>query len=211
MPSLRAATIRLANENPAIRPHLLKLLAAEGDKEGEDDKLGRFTEGPKGKKEFDAWIKNQPEAVQKEWDSNKDKYKNKFKSATERLYMAAVNKRNAGCEKLPEGPMRDNCEKKKEEGKDDKEASLRSATIRLAKANSTLRPHLLKILAAEGRTAKGSVYDGVVAMWLEKDKAGAKKDPEASAEKLMGHLKRLKAWSSSDRLEDLVAVIKTHL
>jgi len=33
----------------------------------------------------------------------------------------------AGCEKLPEGPMRDNCEKKKEEGKKSKESSGREA------------------------------------------------------------------------------------
>lgn len=35
----------------------------------------------------------------------------------------------AGCEKLPEGPMRDNCEKKKEEGKK-KESSRRRLTAR---------------------------------------------------------------------------------
>jgi hypothetical protein len=34
--------------------------------------------------------------------------------------------KDAGCEKLPEGGMRDNCEKKKEEG-EKKEGSLRSA------------------------------------------------------------------------------------
>jgi len=35
--------------------------------------------------------------------------------------------RYAGCEKLPEGPMRDNCEKKSEEGKkSDKEAARKS-------------------------------------------------------------------------------------
>jgi len=33
------------------------------------------------------------------------------------------NPKRAGCEKLPDGPMRDNCEKKKEEGAEAKEAS----------------------------------------------------------------------------------------
>jgi len=37
--------------------------------------------------------------------------------------LVAVVKILAGCEKLPEGPMRDNCEKKKEEGEKNKEAA----------------------------------------------------------------------------------------
>lgn len=35
--------------------------------------------------------------------------------------LVSLRDRKAGCEKLPEGPMRDNCEKKKDEKDDDKE------------------------------------------------------------------------------------------
>jgi hypothetical protein len=38
--------------------------------------------------------------------------------------------KNAGCEKLPEGGMRDNCEKKKEEGKESASKKASSAVIR---------------------------------------------------------------------------------
>ena len=48
---------------------------------------------------------------------------NKQKVARELVKLARAIM--SGCEKLPEGPMRDNCEKKKEEGKDKKEASRR--------------------------------------------------------------------------------------
>lgn len=55
--------------------------------------------------------------------------------------------KRAGCEKLPEGGMRDNCEKKKEEGAEAKEASdLRAATLKLAHAQPTLRQHLVPAL-----------------------------------------------------------------
>ena len=160
---LRSDIIRLAHENEILRPHLLQILAAEGDKDAEEsEKEGRFPKGPEGEKEFAAWLKNQPQKVQDEWNSNKDKFRDKFKAAgeAERLFTAAVQRREAGCEKLPEGPMRDNCEKKKGDKGEDKgedkdedkgkEASLRAATIRLAHANEVLRPHLLRILADEG-------------------------------------------------------------
>lgn len=147
MSSIRTRAIRLAHANPALRPHLLRALkATEEAKSAEEDKSARFTEGPEGKKEFDAWIKKQPKEVQDDWAANKDKYQDKFKSAAGRLFATAAAQRYAGCEKLPEGPMRDNCEKKKEEGGKDKEAALRAATIRLAHENPKLRPHLLKLL-----------------------------------------------------------------
>ena len=40
--------------------------------------------------------------------------------------MVAVDK-EAGCEKLPEGPMRDNCEKKKEEGEENEKKEKKAA------------------------------------------------------------------------------------
>ena len=144
---LRTRAIRLAHANPALRPHLLRVLkATEGDKEAEEDKAARFTEGPEGKKEFDAWIKKQPAEVQKDWEANKDKYQDKFKSAAGRLFATAAAERYAGCEKLPNEKMQQLCEDKKKDKGDDKEASLRAATIRLAHENPKLRPHLLHLL-----------------------------------------------------------------
>jgi hypothetical protein len=122
MSSLRSRTIRLAKDNAKLRPRLLEILAAEDDGEDEEDKAARFTKGPEGKKEFDAWIKKQPAEVQEEWDANKDKYKDKFKSAAMGLYMTVVEKRaGGGCDSkdLPDA-FKENCEKKqKEKGKGD--------------------------------------------------------------------------------------------
>lgn len=57
--------------------------------------------------------------------------------------------KSAGCEKLPEGGMRDNCEKKVEEGKkNDKEASLRSGLIKLAHSHPEFRKDLLPLITA---------------------------------------------------------------
>jgi hypothetical protein len=71
--------------------------------------------------------------------------------------------KHAGCEKLPEGPMRDNCEKKKEEGgdkkddkKDDKKAAvdeshLREGLIRLAHAKPEFRDRIVPLVVAYDR------------------------------------------------------------
>ncbi len=64
--------------------------------------------------------------------------------------------KEAGCEKLPEGGMRDNCEAKKEEGKDEDDkadkkaadAELRSALIRLASEKPEFRSRLLPLITA---------------------------------------------------------------
>jgi hypothetical protein len=126
MSTLRNRAIRLAHANPTLRPHLLKAIKA-ADEEEEGDKTSRFTEGPEGKKEFDAWLKKQPQDVQDEWDANKDKYKNKFKAAAENLFMKAASNVFAGCEKLAPA-LRENCEnpsfgkKKKKDDKGDDDA-----------------------------------------------------------------------------------------
>ncbi len=41
----------------------------------------RFHEGPKGEKEFKAWMKNQPKEVQEDWDKYNEENKDKFKTA----------------------------------------------------------------------------------------------------------------------------------
>lgn len=57
------------------------------------------------------------------------------------------SKKEAGCENLPNQGMIDNCEKKKEEGKkNDKEAALRSSLIKLAKDHPEFRKDILPLL-----------------------------------------------------------------
>jgi len=103
----------------------LHALTAAGDADEvpeKEGKEGRFTEGPEGEKEFQAWLSKQPKAVQDDWKKNKEKYKDKFKSAASRLFQAAAPKRFAGCEKLPNEKMQQLCEDKRKD-KGDKEAA----------------------------------------------------------------------------------------
>lgn len=86
--ALRNATIRLAHTNPELRPHLLPLL-----KESAAEK-GTFKCPECGSKVLKA-----------------TKYCLKCKKKVEE-----PGGKSAGCEKLPKGPMRDNCEKSKEDG-----------------------------------------------------------------------------------------------
>lgn len=90
----------------------------------------------------------------------------------------------AGCEKLPEGPMRDNCEKKKEEGKGDKKASV---------------PQKL--------------MDSTVAFYLmtPKEKKEAEKDAGAWAEKYVSTMKRLKAWPPGASYESVLKAVEKAL
>lgn len=66
----------------------------------------------------------------------------------------------AGCEKLPEGPMRDNCEKKKEEGGKkatvlpSQDRRVREQLIRLAHARPEFRSKILPVIAAYDREHK---------------------------------------------------------
>jgi len=54
--------------------------------------------------------------------------------------------KTAGCEKLPEGGMRENCEKKVEEGKEKEASDFRAAVIKLAHDQPQLRAHLVPAL-----------------------------------------------------------------
>lgn len=130
--SLRSGLIRLAHDHPEFRKDLLPIITACGC-ESEGPMMGKFEEG----KPADPTKHMSPEDAE-EWRKNTDKYEDKFK--------------NAGCEKLPEGGMRDNCEKKKQEGggeeKEDekKEASLRAGLIRLAHTHPEFRKDILPLL-----------------------------------------------------------------
>ena len=57
------------------------------------------------------------EEVDKGWNSADESGKDGKQASMVSLRDRMARKRESGCEKLPEGPMRDNCEKKKEEGK----------------------------------------------------------------------------------------------
>ena len=48
-----------------------------------NSKYARFHEGPKGEKEFQAWMKKQPKEVQEDWDKYNEENKDKFKTAEE--------------------------------------------------------------------------------------------------------------------------------
>lgn len=87
----------------------------------------------------------------------------------------------AGCEKLPEGGMRDNCEKKKNEGGDEKkEASdaFRSGLIRMGTTNPFLRPHIRQLLAWCEKLPEGGMRDNCEA---KKNEGGGKDDEKKEA------------------------------
>ncbi len=44
-------------------------------------RFARFTSGPEGRKEWEAWFANRPEAEQEEWKRYTEEYGDKFKSA----------------------------------------------------------------------------------------------------------------------------------
>ena len=111
--------------------------------------IGKEVSGPTGEKDSDAgkpWAKGHfkqdqfSELAKKQKDGILDDGK------------ADPAGKTAGCEKLPEGGMRDNCEAKKEEGaeneKEDakKEAALRKGLIRLAAMHPEFRADLLPLL-----------------------------------------------------------------
>ena len=121
--SLRSATIRLAHERPDLRAHLLPLLA-----KGEVPEA--FKEQWENDDRDNDGIENEPMPAElNEALNKKDKYKAaSLRAATIRLAAEKpelrahllpllASEKEAGCEKLPEGPMRDNCMKKKEESK----------------------------------------------------------------------------------------------
>ena len=164
---LRKATIRLAHENPDLRPHLLPLLTAKAaDDEDESDKESRFEEGKEIS--MDEMTKDMSPEDKKKFEANKEKYGDKFKDkkAAEELFKATVRLAHAKPELRehllplltaakaadddapePEPETKDEPEAKDDEGSD-KEAALRSATIRLAHANPELRAHLLPLIKA---------------------------------------------------------------
>lgn len=47
-----------------------------------EDKSARFHEGPKGEKEFEEWLEDQPQDFQDDWEDNKDKVVEESKKAT---------------------------------------------------------------------------------------------------------------------------------
>lgn len=167
---LRKATIRLAHEKPALRPHLLPLLkAAEDDDADESDKDARNEEGKS--MTMDEMTEGMSKEDKAKFEANKDKYKDKFKAAADddeaddeegsdkeaALRLATIRLAHSSPElreyllplltaaksaddDAPEPETED-----EDEGSD-KEAALRKATIRLAHANPKLRPHLLPLL-----------------------------------------------------------------
>ncbi len=129
---LRAGLIRLAHAHPEFRKDLLPLITACGP---EAPMQGKFEEG----KPADPTKNMSPEDAA-EWKKQTELNKDKFKAA--------------GCEKLPEGGMRDNCEKKKEEGGSDKEASKKSAARMAVRRNTTIIVNVLSVKPDESGMGK---------------------------------------------------------
>lgn len=44
-------------------------------------RYARFHEGPQGEREFDQWMKDQPESFQEDWEANTEEYGDQFKTA----------------------------------------------------------------------------------------------------------------------------------
>ena len=134
---IRSGLIRLAHARPDSRPALMPIIVACSC-QTEAPMMGKYEEG----KPADP-TENMSEADKKEWELNTLRHKDQFKGAAAvrsqliRLAHARPDLRAsildvlkaAGCEKLPEGGMRDNCEKKKSEG--DKEASAQKSAGRV--------------------------------------------------------------------------------
>lgn len=98
----------------------------------------------------------------------------------------------AGCEKLPEGGMRDNCEKKKNEGGDEKkEASdaFRSELIRMGTTDPSLRPHIRQLLAGCEKLPEGGMRDNCE----KKKEEGGKDDKKEAGVKTAVFVNRLPA------------------
>ena len=175
---LRSHLIRLAHQHPEFRKDLLPLVTACA---AEGPMMGKFEEG----KPADPTENMTPEA-KKEWEQNTDKYKDKFKGASSdavlraRLIRLASEQpefrkdllpliKSAGCEKLPEGGMRDNCEKKKEEGakakgegEEKKEATLKQGGSVMHRATIGIRVRTTRV--APGQADGYLDVDGVMVM-----------------------------------------------
>lgn len=136
--ALRASIIRLAHSHPEFRKELLPLITA--GKEAADRGTGGYVlRVEKGKYRGSYRFSTPQEAVSAAGDhasfSDKDETKGlallregkpwSVDSSAGSFTISPPKGKSAGCEKLPEGGMRDNCEKKQEEGKS-KEAATQS-------------------------------------------------------------------------------------
>jgi len=126
--ALRAGLIRLAHSHPEFRKDLLPIITACGV---EGPMMGKFEEG----KPADPTKNMSPEDAA-EWKKQNELNKDKFKGATQNV--------SAGCEKLPEGGMRENCEKKQEEGDSKgKEAAKKSAARAVVRRSTSIVVNVL--------------------------------------------------------------------
>lgn len=136
--ALRAGLIRLAHSHPEFRKDLLPLITACGP---EAPMQGKFEEG----KPADPTKNMSPEDAA-EWKKQTELNKDKFKGAAKGV--------EAGCEKLPEGGMRDNCEKKQEEG-EKKEAAKKSAGMAVVRRTTAIA---VRVLTAKPDAADWGKY-----------------------------------------------------
>jgi hypothetical protein len=148
--TLRTDLVRLAHSHPEFRKDLLPIIKACDPMGPEAPMLGKFEEG-KPADPTENMTEEQKKQWWAEHEKNKDQFKGAAGSVDPRYQTSSKEAstmsdtqlraglirlahthpefrkdllpliKEAGCEKLPEGGMRENCEKKKEEGGEKKE------------------------------------------------------------------------------------------
>jgi len=115
--ALRAKLIRLAHANPELRAQILPLLKEASFVDGKPHcDMAKDCEKPVTHIDKDGYIYCEKHAAQRKSGGVPTR---KLKPAEiKKLEQGQTVNKYAGCEKLPEGGMRDNCEEKVEEGKE---------------------------------------------------------------------------------------------
>ena len=142
---LRNQLIRLAHTHPSLRGDLLPLIKVAEAEAGE-----ALTEASLLKYLDETDDEVTVHSLSYAFDMPHQKVKGllqKMVKGGDLVYKGGKYSKKAGCEKLPEGGMRENCEKKVEEGKEGKEAALRAGLIRLAYTNPEIRANILPLVA----------------------------------------------------------------
>lgn len=117
MSNLRSKLIRLAHANPELRAQILPLLKEASFVDGKPHcDMAKDCEKPVTHIDKDGYIYCEKHAAQRKSGGVPTR---KLKPAEiKKLEQGQTANKYAGCEKLPEGGMRDNCEAKVEEGKE---------------------------------------------------------------------------------------------
>jgi hypothetical protein len=135
MTTLRSRLIRLAHSKPELRGQILPLLKEASFVDGKPHcDMTKDCEKPVTHIDNDGYIYCEKHAAQRKSGGVPTR---KLKPAEiKKLEQGQTISKYAGCEKLPEGGMRDNCEKKKEEGKESAKADKKASSVTVRKTVS---------------------------------------------------------------------------